>query len=629
MKSIKIIFTISIITFLPFNCLAIWDGKTIEEPKVDTDGVYIIDSEAKLAGLAQFSYAIPGWSKDKSFKQTCGLDLSNKTWTPIGSSSSPFAGNYDGGGFSIKGLMISSRSNFVGLFSYNSGSIKNVNLSGSVMGDTYIGGIVGDNKGIISDCNINVSIDSYLYSFSGGGVAGKNEKIGTINNCIYSGTTKISNNGTVVALNVNFGGITSENDGLINNCINKGEISVSSKATYSNTPSIVSVINQVGGICVNNKGEITNSSNTMSIENISAGNSITSNDGKIFSYTGGITAINSGKIYNCETKNTISGSTTINARYWYLSKYLYGNDATTESLGGGICAKNTGNIIFCRNNSTVKNSCLPECWDKFTISIYSGGICGINTANIIGCSNTNNIHGNGSHTKYSDAGFFVYGSMKIGGICGSNEGVIAISKNSSNIHCSLKTLGSAAVGFGGITGYNKNGKIISSFSYGDVKDIYIENSLHTTRKGGVIGVNLGTNSELKSVYYDLNTSSCSDTDKGIGIATEILKSQIIARVMNNDATGYDYQWKYEETMYPEIIENENKIPSSVKQITYSPSISGGKGFIQIEQNQTENIAIYDLTGKVILKTTIHTGVNNIPIEKPGIYIVFGKKVCVY
>ena len=68
-------------------------------------------------------------------------------WTPIGTSSRPYTGTFDGNGKTISGLYINnSTADYQGLFGYvsSSGKVQNLTVEGSVSGSCdYIGGIVG------------------------------------------------------------------------------------------------------------------------------------------------------------------------------------------------------------------------------------------------------------------------------------------------------------------------------------------------------------------------------------------------------------------------------------------------------------------------------------------------------
>ena len=82
------------------------------------------------------------------------------TWTPIGNSSSPYIGTFDGKGYTITGLTIESTGNDIGLFERvgKDGCVQNVNLEGgSIKGNKYVGSVVGFNEGKVSNCYYNQS----------------------------------------------------------------------------------------------------------------------------------------------------------------------------------------------------------------------------------------------------------------------------------------------------------------------------------------------------------------------------------------------------------------------------------------------------------------------------------------
>ncbi len=66
---------------------------------------------------------------------------------PIGSSSVPFKGTFEGYAKSISNLMINRAQNNVGLFGYSQGKIQGFNISATVTGNNNIGGVVGYNNG--------------------------------------------------------------------------------------------------------------------------------------------------------------------------------------------------------------------------------------------------------------------------------------------------------------------------------------------------------------------------------------------------------------------------------------------------------------------------------------------------
>jgi len=170
---------------------------------------------------------------DGNFRLMSDIDLSGTNWQPIGTTANPFIGTFDGNGFSISNLNISLLGqNNIGMFGINSGSITNViienanvtghddtgvlagqNLgvimnatvqnSGEVIGNTRVGGLVGANRGFISDSSaVNISTVT-ARATNAGGFAGLNS--GTITN---SSTTGV---GDLVAENGHAGGFVGSN----------------------------------------------------------------------------------------------------------------------------------------------------------------------------------------------------------------------------------------------------------------------------------------------------------------------------------------------------------------------------------------------------------------------------------
>ena len=110
------------------------------------------------------------------FQQTNPITLSGN-WTPIGTSSKPFKGKYDGDNKTISGLTVSGSYQYAGLFGYTKGtsnynvcSLKNI---------------------IVKDCNIDVSGTTESYA---GGIVGYASDDAQIRNCRVSGTVKAKTN---------------------------------------------------------------------------------------------------------------------------------------------------------------------------------------------------------------------------------------------------------------------------------------------------------------------------------------------------------------------------------------------------------------------------------------------------
>lgn len=163
-----------------------------------------------------------------------GADVNGGTsWTPIGTVSTPFTGTFDGGNCEISGLYVNSTSDEQGLFLSlaKGGTIKNLRLSGTVTGGSYVGGLAGRNHGTIENCQSAVSVSGTVQAI--GGLVGFNN--GTISNSENSGTVKGM---------MSVGGVAGYNS---NNCEMNGCV---------NTGSITGTVMYTGGVVGMNNGGI-------------------------------------------------------------------------------------------------------------------------------------------------------------------------------------------------------------------------------------------------------------------------------------------------------------------------------------------------------------------------------------
>ncbi len=188
------------------------------------NGKYQIATKADLEWIA----ANPSHWGD-SYEQADDIDLNNKSWTPIGTSSQPFTGTYDGNGFIIENLYYNNPANVevddtpagsnVGLFGYISGATltKITVASGLVSGAGAVSGICGFAvNSSISYCTNNATV--YGKMEQNGGICGYLEK-STITDCINFGLISGSNfTGGVV------GRCKDNNLNCIINCVNVGQV---------------------------------------------------------------------------------------------------------------------------------------------------------------------------------------------------------------------------------------------------------------------------------------------------------------------------------------------------------------------------------------------------------------------
>lgn len=193
--------------------------------------------------LAQLSYNVnTGLNyQNKYFKQVADLDLDGKQWMPIGKNwALAFKGTFNGNEHKIDGLTMNepSGADFYGLFGALgvNGTITGVTLeSGTInfsvtAGSNYIGGIVGENAGLVDNCvnKIDIAINCPDWAYIGGIIG-----LGAADSWDNAWTSKISNcrNEGDITLNAPgaVGGIVgTQNHGTtetyINKCSNSGAI---------------------------------------------------------------------------------------------------------------------------------------------------------------------------------------------------------------------------------------------------------------------------------------------------------------------------------------------------------------------------------------------------------------------
>ena len=188
------------------------------EPAKSGD-TYLIGTMAELLWFAE---AVNGGQTTINGKLTANIDLNSKTWTAIGSNTQPFAGTFDGGRYTISGLVGSN-----GLFGYVAagGTVKNVSLDCNITSDSGIGGIANTSKGTIEDCLVSGSVTggSSGGSMYVGGIVGRSqESTSVIRGCVNKATVK--NSYQKYSGDLNTGGIVGYTYGTVENCYSTGAV---------------------------------------------------------------------------------------------------------------------------------------------------------------------------------------------------------------------------------------------------------------------------------------------------------------------------------------------------------------------------------------------------------------------
>lgn len=235
----------------------------------------------------------------------------------------PFSGTFDGQGYTIYNYCFS-ENDYMGLFGYNTGTIKNVivknldiNMNQSFNNNSllYVGAIAGCNEGTIANCVVMDSSISITVPYNDwksvtvhktGLITGLNK--GLVKNCFVSGTVNTSNKNLKVKEYPRSGGVTGENAGTIENCF----VNVKSTCTGQKGSGMLHEnIGEAGGISAVNEVDGV-------IKNCIVLGSISSNF-----HCGDICSRNSGVVENCYRSSLVS------TKNFY---YIHGVSMTNEEL---------------------------------------------------------------------------------------------------------------------------------------------------------------------------------------------------------------------------------------------------------------------------------------------------------
>lgn len=266
-----------------------------------------------------------------------------------------FAGEFDGNNHTV-----TMQGCATALFDSNEGTIRNLNITGTISSTTNanIGSVANKNSGVVEYCATMTREDSFsstagtvgdistLSQGGLGGIVGINQKGGVVRSC--------TNNARVSA-NIGGGGIVGVNYGTVEKCTNYGRIG--------------------------------------------AGNNLASGKGATkasYSYAGGVVGVNYGTVSQCAT-SALSGAAY--AGNVFAQRNVKGGEDNGNNYLGGIVGLNEKGAVVTETVNVAKN---------MNGDNYIGGIAGQNKGTI----------------TYSYATSEVGGRTYVGGIAGNNTGTI-------------------------------------------------------------------------------------------------------------------------------------------------------------------------------------------------------------
>ena len=412
--------------------------------------------DAHYMMIADIEFTEADFAEDGAFYN------SGEGWQPIGTSSAPFSGYFDGNGHAIKGLQsnISSDSTvYAGLFGY----VKNCTIRNLGMVDTCIEGT-------------STSDDNNAYA---GGIVGSAYN-STITNCYNTGNVTATATSTYSSSYAYAGGIVGYTSGsTINDCYNTGSVT----ATASSSSSYADVY--AGGIV----GYVHNGSTT-TITDCNNTGSVTSTSGFFAAYAGGIVGyVHNGStttITDCYNTGSVTATATSTSGF-------------SDAYAGGIVGDAYSSAITnCYNTGSVTATATST---SISYNAYAGGIVGraYEGTTITNCNNTGSVtakttSGNSHANAGGIVGYVHNGSTTTITDC-YNTGCVTAKTTSSSCHA------------GGIVGYTSGSTINDCYNTGSVTATASSSSSYAdVYAGGVVGYTY--NSTITNCY---NTGSVTAT----------------------------------------------------------------------------------------------------------------------
>ena len=272
----------------------------------------------------------------------CNIDLTGITYTTaviapdVNNSNSvfdgaAFSGVFDGSRHKITALTVddsSAGNDYLGLFGYNSGQIRDLCLEGaSVNGDDYVAGLVGWNEAGVSNCcsTGDVSGDDYV-----GGLIGQND--GALLNSYSSAYVSDGNR---------LGGLVGWNNGTVFNCCATG--CVSSTGDYV-----------AGLVGVNLLGTVSNCYSTSDVNGDD--------------YVAGLVGWNEANISNCYSTGDVGGDEYVAAllglnNYGNMSNCFWDTDMQSHGVTESIAYSNGGTVTNVQGLPTTQMQTRPTFTD--------------------------------------------------------------------------------------------------------------------------------------------------------------------------------------------------------------------------------------------------------------------------
>jgi filamentous hemagglutinin family protein len=347
-----------------------------------------------------------------------GLDLTGVTWTPIGvasgsaqNSGAGYDGSFTGLGHTVSNLTLVGTFAYVGLFGDSSGTIRDIgivnphvsatgttltfghttlNIPASIVGallgendtgvvlnafatggtisaasgDGTLGGLVGENNGIINNAYATTTVAAPTKSGLVGGLVGINDLHGTITNAYATGAVSAGSNTQEI------GGLAGVNEGIIANSHATGSVSGANTAV---SPALNAA--SVGGLVGQNAGgSITDSYATGAVFSGAGSAEVGGLVGFNFTSTNGNGVTTLATIANSYASGTVTGGTGVQL-FGGLVGYTSGpisNSYATGAVTVGSGSSFVGGLVGQVNGTGATAGSITSAYATGIVTVGSG-----------------------------------------------------------------------------------------------------------------------------------------------------------------------------------------------------------------------------------------------------------------
>ncbi len=451
-----------------------------DQSKFDFD----IGTKEQLAGLAYLVNTGTDNFANKTIILTASIDLLSQEWIPIGTEENPFAGIFNGRGFTISNLKLNKDSSLVGLFGYSLGEISNIDLQNASVSVTGFRQYVGIACGFSTKPIYGITVSGYVSAPECnyvGGVVGKIDHV--IKNCTSSaeihGRTFVAGIAGYVLISDSHEFTELHNSGAI-----------------SGHDQVAGIIGRFYGLTNSSSHYIYKFNNLSNSGNIQSGN----HAGGIIAWadtenthSAGTTTVQASVLNN--TGNVISGGWKVGGIFGVMNteqgSYLINSSSSAEIKGtsyvGGLVGQ-TGSLSI--QNSTNEGSRVsatgfaPDGGDPY---VFLGGYVGYGFQ-VTGCTNNADITYNGSGWCVGGIAGHICGQISY---CANNGTIISNGNDVGGIAGRINNIGRQICWNNGLT------------NTGDIKG--------KDNVGGIIGHTIrcedNNNNNHSVIYFNFNTNT--------------------------------------------------------------------------------------------------------------------------